>query len=296
MKSKTLLFLLLAETLFSCHFVTSNSSANFSSDSLTQDSTNNSGNNIPEYKSLDSLEGLHENDTAYYTTADGKSYLITLEKDEDTEVHDSLSMMSRAPASPGSTPCQGDDFDGSDRKKSKTSVSTASVQVFEGLNELLNDGGLKSDDEMGSQYNPEISSAENSARVPEERRNIHFNQTWIYAFAREGDEDYHVIIGSTDDKKTARFFNTEVSGLPVVHSGSTYTKLNKVRNDFKNHFRINSCRTGYFRILDHPVPVSITGSLFFDKHHYDGHGTMGTEGARPDSYWEIHPITNIKFL
>lgn len=45
---------------------------------------------------------------------------------------------------------------------------------------------------------------------------------------------------------------------------------------------------------DPPVPVEITGPLFFDVDH--DAGVVGPQGHRPKTAWEIHPVMDIKFL
>lgn len=150
---------------------------------------------------------------------------------------------------------------------------------------------------MGKTLVPPIDKSTTSKRVAEEKQNVHIKKAWLYTFKREGDEDYHVIIGSTANKNTATFFNIEISGLPAT--GTTgYTAVKSARKEFKNFFfgLNSSCQSSYAPgFMNNPVEIEVTGSLFFDKLHFDGKQSIGTGIAKPKSYWEIHPVSKIAF-
>ena len=48
-----------------------------------------------------------------------------------------------------------------------------------------------------------------------------------------------------------------------------------------------------YRIFPDPVPVTITGSIFFDVDHEIGQ--VHSRNAAPNTVWEIHPVTDIVF-
>ena len=48
-----------------------------------------------------------------------------------------------------------------------------------------------------------------------------------------------------------------------------------------------------YKIIDPPLAVAVTGSLFFDMDHVAG--VVGTGDFKPDTSWEIHPVTSITF-
>jgi hypothetical protein len=50
----------------------------------------------------------------------------------------------------------------------------------------------------------------------------------------------------------------------------------------------------YFR-PDPPVPIRVTGSLFWDVDHEDP-PYVGPNDFKPKTAWEIHPISDIEFL
>src|SRR5207249_1238839 len=87
--------------------------------------------------------------------------------------------------------------------------------------------------------------------------------------------------------------NVEVSGLPGS-SSRDFATLKALRNKFLAFFDGSDPGTsrGYDK-FDPPIPVTLTGSLFFDVDHRAG--AVGPAGLKPDSAWEIHPLTDITF-
>jgi len=256
---------------------------------------------IVDHKTIQALDSLKDNDTVYFKSPDGKTYLVTkmvqaLEEDYDSIKNNDTTQVRRltATSNTGDVPCTSENFDGSDRKKAKLSFSSATEETFTNLAALV--ATLPSDQSMGTLV-PPITTGATSDRVKEEKRNVHVLHTYIFAFSREGDEDYHVIIGTTNNKNTAEFFNAEISGLPPS-SSSSYTIIKNVRKKFKDHFGLNnSCQGGYVTtFINKPVEVELKGSLFFDELHYLHHTNIGTSTIVPKSYWEIHPIKDIVFL
>jgi hypothetical protein len=237
---------------------------------------------------ISALDQLGERDSAVFTAPNGISYSVR--KVSGADKNSEAEAEKPAPRKSGDW-CNGELFDGKDRKAAKTSVAKANFEVFEDLDALLKT--LPPDKEIGSIRKPAISTDEKSNRVAEENRNVRIKKTWVYTFARESDEDYHVIIGSTPDSRTAVFFTVEISGLPA----RTQTELSKARNEFIGFFGLGGfCGHGYTHNFSaSPVEAEIAGSLFFDKHHYNSHGKIGPAFARSTTYWEIHPVTDIRF-
>lgn len=62
---------------------------------------------------------------------------------------------------------------------------------------------------------PRLRTGANSDRHPSERRNVAID-VLLYAVKHEPDNDYHLIVGDPDCRKSECFFNVEVSGLPVA--------------------------------------------------------------------------------
>lgn len=291
---KLVLFIFTVNTiLLSCN--SSDSSSNKKSDSAKAknkipDSTVKKS--VIKLDTIASLDLLKEGDSAIFKAPNNQYYFVSSvpESIEGLPANDSMDI---APPTVN-PPWDGEAFDGIDRKTAKLSIPTGSLQDYGTVADLI--ATLPADDVIGHS-NPPISTDAASLRVASEKRNVHITQAWLYTFKREGDEDYHVIIGSTPNKKTAVFFNIEISGLPKSNVPS-YQKLLKARKDFKDFFGVNNvCSSSYSdKFKDKPIPVEIKGSVFFDQLHYTDHTAIGPADARSHTYWEIHPDTYIHFL
>jgi hypothetical protein len=176
-----------------------------------------------------------------------------------------------------------DNFRGTDRKAVKTSIAPGPIQPFPDLAAVLN--SVPSDDTMLSRN---ISKAPDSPREMEEQQNVTV-PAFIYASAKESDNDYHVIIGTADANQSGMFMNAEISGLPT---GAFRQQLTVPRQAFKNFFGSDLPGRSY-AFFDPPIAVTVTGSLFFDVDH--AAGAVGPDGFKPQTAWEIHPISNIVF-
>jgi hypothetical protein len=176
-------------------------------------------------------------------------------------------------------------FRGTDRKGAKTSIASASTEKFNDVAALV--GSLPSDAAMLN-HNPAI-MRDTQTRATEEKRNVRV-PAWIYAIKFEADDDWHVIIGTDPAGGSKTFFNAEVSGLPPA-SSPAFSSLKKVRQSLAGLLG-NALPTGTgYNTLNTPVAVMIEGSLFFDVDH--AAGVVGPTGMRPQTAWEVHPITNL---
>ena len=174
-----------------------------------------------------------------------------------------------------------DFFSGSYRKGAKTSFSTARIQSFQRLDTLL--APLPQDTSMSQQF-PKLLAQADTARVAPEKRTVKVN-AFIYWIASEDDRDFHVILGSTPQlTSTTVFMNSEISGLPPSHpTRSPFPqRRTDIRAILKNHKNVKG-------LFVTPVPVSMTGSLFWDGEHRFPNN-VGPEKLRPTKAWEIHPI------
>jgi hypothetical protein len=193
-----------------------------------------------------------------------------------------------AAAAPAAMAAAGDSFKGKDRKAAKLSISSKPVEQFIDIKTLI--GSLAGEAGMIN-HDPEITRAQNSKRVKEERRNVRA-RAWIYAASREGDNDFHLIVGR-DPTKSRMFVTMEISGLPPA-SAASRNRLEKVRDAYMGFFT-DLPGTGY-DFYKPPIPVEIGGSLFFDITHATG-GRPGPKDLRPDMpvIWEVHPVTHLVF-
>jgi hypothetical protein len=145
---------------------------------------------------------------------------------------------------------------------------------------------------MLSLHIPWGSGSQHSDRVEQEKRRV-VVPAYIYAYKKEGDHDYHVIIGDAPDAPDRQFINSEISALPV--SGTFRPLLKDVRDKFKTFFDIGNVGPEDYQDVQPPLPVRITGSLFFDMDHSPPREYVGHNDFDPKTPWEIHPITDIQF-
>lgn len=176
-------------------------------------------------------------------------------------------------------------FRGVDRKTPKTTVVTATQQNFGDIVALAQ--SLASDNSMMN-HTPPI-ERDTMTRATEEQRNVRVT-AWIYAIKYEADQDWHVIIGTNPAATPKTFFNAEISGLPG-NSAAAYQKLLAVRQKLADILTNNLPAGSGYRKYDFPIPVVVDGSLFFDVDH--AAGVVGPTGMRPQTAWEIHPVTRL---
>ncbi len=223
-------------------------------------------------------------------TPSGKRYFYTVSNEPGTEEElkekreEELKKMT--PLERSTALANSDNFAGTDRKAAKTSISTAQVETFSVVDDLLD--SLPDDSSMRS-HTPPIPQTAGSDRVTEEQRNVSVT-AFLYAVKSESDNDFHVIIGTDDPASSRRYMNVEISGLPPT--GPARAPLKAVRDKFKAQFANAPIGSSYHK-FNPPIPVQVTGSIFFDMDHVGG--TVGPSGMRPATAWEIHPVTDIDF-
>jgi hypothetical protein len=216
-----------------------------------------------------------------------KYHLIkTTERDEyEPQEKDSLAALE------AKKPAPADNFTGDKRRAAKLSIGSGAVEKFGDLQKVLQ--SLPKDTDMGD-HKPPIKDDPTSQRVKEEQRNVRV-RAFLYAASREGDNDFHFIVG-LDPKLPPMFMNMELSGLPPAGSPSS-AALTKVRNAYKTflaaHPKDHVPGPGYLHYVP-PVPIDVQGSLFFDITHFKG-THPGPAKIRPKTIWEVHPITDITF-
>jgi hypothetical protein len=178
-------------------------------------------------------------------------------------------------------------FAGTDRKAAKISIASAPAEHV-ALAELVAE--LRAQENAMLHHSPPIPKTAGSGRVAEEERNVTVDG-WIHFAKKESDNDYHVILGSTEDPSSAVLMNVEVSGLPPQNS-TAFAKLSTARQAFEGAF-LDGIHSGGSYTQFEPVHVRISGSLFFDIDH--AAGAVGPNNFRPHTAWEIHPVTQIVF-
>jgi hypothetical protein len=220
-------------------------------------------------------------------TRTGKTYQVTATNDRGNFEHD------LPEAAVGVAPVKNDGihFVGKSRKIAKTSIAHASVEDFDTLNALL-DPLLSKNQFSDKTMRGEI--APDSQRIDEEKRNVSV-KAFLYATKKETDNDYHLLLGpDPSDGDDMHYMTAEVSGLPNPDNTATEV-LKAARAQFENFILDSGGQlpgTNYLRFHP-PIPVIVSGSLFFDIDHKPG--DVGTGTVVPESVWEIHPITKIVF-
>ena len=184
--------------------------------------------------------------------------------------------------------CGGDIFAGRDRAIAKTHKATGEIRHFADFNSFYSSGLVIPDDQMLN-YDPSITKLPESQRVSEETVNVTIDKVYIYGIYKEDDNDFHMIIGNGYTGAKMKLFNAEVSGLPDDNDG-----LLGVRSKIIEQFGDIPCKSGAFKPVGTLIPITITGSLFFDVDHKAG--VVGFGIYKPTTAWEIHPVTNIVFL
>jgi hypothetical protein len=184
----------------------------------------------------------------------------------------------------------GDTFAGTARKAAKLSVSNAPVEEFDDVLALVE--SLPAEAEM-VHHVPPISTGAGSGRVAEEERNVRV-RAFLYAASREDDNDFHLILGRAPDLG-ATFMTMEISGLPPSTS-PFFATLRDARAAYTTFFGDNLPGASY-DFYDPPIPVEISGSLFFDMSHGGGGSRPGPARLRPHMpvVWEVHPVSGIVF-
>jgi hypothetical protein len=175
-------------------------------------------------------------------------------------------------------------FRGKDRKTPKISIAPGQRETFTSIEALI--ATLPPDDAMRNRTPP--LTRESDFRVPEENRNVRVT-AWVYAIKYEADQDWHLIVGTDPQDPTPTYFNVEISGLPANNAPS-YQRLKRVREDLAEMFDFDLPASGYWAYV--PFRIVIDGSLFYDIDHPPG--TVGPKATRPNTAWEIHPVTRLR--
>jgi hypothetical protein len=179
-------------------------------------------------------------------------------------------------------------YNGNDREASKTIISLAVTTSYADLASLVTT--LPDDDFMRNSHLPPISKDRNSKRVQEEERNVTL-VAYLVATKKENDNDYHLILANTPGGD-GPYLTAEVSGLPRMGSADNRTSLTNARKEYRQVMggKVPGPR---YTIVDPPLAVTVTGSLFYDMDHEAG--VVGTGDFKPATSWEIHPITSITY-
>jgi hypothetical protein len=173
-------------------------------------------------------------------------------------------------------------FEGVARKTAKTNISKGKLYTYASVGEFLK--SLPSDEDMLAK-----NIKDNSRRLPEEEKNILIEEAYLFSIEMEDDKDLHLLIGDIIDSTKTNLLTVEVSALPDRRNPN-YTTLLEVRKILYDEYP--KCFSGK-RVRPNKKfrPVKIKGSLFFDNRH-----PATGKAHRPQTAFELHPITLIEFL
>jgi len=181
--------------------------------------------------------------------------------------------------------CKNSKFAGQSRAKPKTSIVTGNMNVYNTLVQFINT--LPADVDM--EVVIDALDKPWKDRAIQEEKNVTLKNVFLKAYNREKDNDYHLILCDVDQ---TIFFNAEVSALPGG-SASSFQRLKNVRSNFETFPGEKKCGGSYVK-FETPIKIlKLKGSIFFDTDH--AAGTVGPNGFRPKTAWEIHPVTFIQF-
>lgn len=190
-------------------------------------------------------------------------------------------------------------FNGCARRRPKTSLvslSSSPADTFGSVSDLKGrirgdepQGWDMDDDFMRNDLSPRLTCAPNKARRTVERKNVSV-EAHLFAASKEDDNDFHLILGDENCADTNCFINVEVSGLPRPSSAS-FDGIVDARQEFFTLLSGSQPGERYVQ-FDPPIPVLVTGSLFYDIDHSPG--SVGAPCCKPDTSWEIHPVRSIQ--
>jgi len=251
---------------------------------------------------MPALDSIHDDSVAFKPKGVRSTYRIlrTTETDtyEKTDAALGFAKALRAQKTPATAaikaaarkpPSTGDQFGGTDRKAAKLSVGSGKTEIFSDISKLI--PTLPLHDAMAKL---KIPLGPTSGRVSQEQRNIRLTG-FLYAASREGDNDFHLIVGRAPTASGPPMFMTmESSGLPP-NNNPAFAAINGARTSYKKFFGAKLPLAGYDYYSANPIPVVIEGSLFWDATHSTGQAP-GPPSLKPNmpTIWEVHPITSIK--
>jgi len=193
-----------------------------------------------------------------------------------------------ASAVTAATPPPSDNYAGTSRRAAKLSLGTGPIEPFADVAALV--ATLPPDANM-IHHVPPLGTGADSGRVTEEQRNVRLTG-FLYACSREMDNDFHLMIGRAANAPAEMYMTVEVSGLPPANAPS-YASMKSARDAFKAYFGQHLPQLTY-DYYDPPIPVVITGSLFFDMDHATGpHPGPPSLKSHIPTIWEVHPVSAI---
>lgn len=175
------------------------------------------------------------------------------------------------------------------REKPKTTMLPDTAKEFAnvkayiaGVVTPLNDNAVKS-------KFPQVKKTSTDRVAPE--KHVVKVHAKLYAVRLEEDNDFHCILG---DSETGPYITAEVSGLPKHGDTAGFVSVRKQLRQLIGSAGADEATKKYHRPSP-PIPVVVTGSLFYDAEHDPGTvGPINQGAGKPArkavTQWEIHPV------
>lgn len=179
-------------------------------------------------------------------------------------------------------------FEGKVRAQAKTTPSVNPSKYYETVGNVLKT--LPTDS-----YMRRIGVGDSSPRTEDEEINVFIKKAYIFYISKEEDSDLHLIIGDIDKNgEKVNLMTAEVSGLPADKTTKAYYLLERTRRQlYEEYPEFFTSNKKTFRPRTQFPEIAIRGSLFFDTHH--SAGQIGSGSSKPQTVWEIHPVTYLEF-
>lgn len=179
-------------------------------------------------------------------------------------------------------------FGGKVRAAAKTTPSVNGSKQYATVGDVLKT--LPSDS-----YMRRLGVGDSSPRTDDEQINVFIKTAYVFFISKEEDGDIHLIIGDLDKNgEKINLMTAEVSGLPQNKNTQAYFLLERTRRQFYEEFpEFFEGNRKTFKPRTQFPEIAIRGSLFFDTHH--SVGQIGSGSAKPETVWEIHPVTYLEF-
>jgi hypothetical protein len=198
---------------------------------------------------------------------------------------DKLKVYFRKPASEAYR----NEFKGVARAEAKTHPSTKTTRNYKTVGDVLKN--LPTDS-----YMKRIGVGDNTPRTPDEDYNVFIEKASLFYISKEDDQDFHLIIGDINENgEKSNFMTAEIAGLPKGETNTlAYQLLERTRRQlYEKYPDFFTGNRKTFKPLSKPPEITIRGTLFFDNRH--SAGQIGAGAAKPNTVWEIHPVTFIDF-
>jgi hypothetical protein len=180
-------------------------------------------------------------------------------------------------------------FKGVARAEAKTHPSTKTTRNYKTVGDVLKN--LPTDS-----YMRRIGVGDNTPRTLDEDYNVFVEKAYLFYISEEEDQDFHLIIGDINENgEKINLMTAEISGLPKGETNTlAYQLLERTRRQlYEKYSDFFTGNRKTFKPTSKFPEIALRGTLFFDNRHTAGQ--VGSGAVKPNTVWEIHPVTFIEF-